>query len=184
MCRQLAQLMSGVIELDSALGKGSTFSLVVPLMEASDAPVSIEVSSEPAPRFSGRALVVDDNAINSRVATVLLEQAGLSVVTASDGEAALTLLAKEHVDLVFMDVHMPVMDGHQATRELRRREQVAGLRRTPVIALTASALEQEISACFAAGMDDGLAKPITLAALRSVLARFALPATAGSRAVG
>ncbi len=182
MCHQLAQLMGGATELDSEPGKGSTFSLVVPLKEAST-PAVVEASTTPR-RFAGRALVVDDNAINSRVARALLEQAGLTVVTAADGEQALGLLAKEHVDLIFMDVHMPVMDGHQATRELRRREQVASLRRTPVIALTASALEQEMSACFAAGMDDGLAKPITVAALHSVLARFALPAEPEARAVG
>ncbi|MBL8922717.1 MAG: response regulator [Myxococcaceae bacterium] len=171
MCHQLAGLMGGVLELDSAPGVGSTFSLVVPLSEASGA--GVEPAAERGPRrFAGRALVVDDNGINSRVATVLLSQAGLDVVTAGHGEEALAKLSNERFDIVFMDVHMPVMNGHDATRELRRREKVASLRRIPVIALTASALQDELNACFAAGMDDGLAKPISVAALHDVLRRF------------
>lgn len=170
MCHQLAGLMGGVLELDSMPGAGSTFSLVVPLSEASGA--GVEPVERGPRRYAGRALVVDDNGINSRVATVLLSQAGLDVVTAVNGEDALAKLSSERFDIVFMDVHMPVMNGHEATRELRRREKVASLRRTPVIALTASALQDELNACFAAGMDDGLAKPISVAALHDVLRRF------------
>jgi len=183
MCQQLARLMGAVIELDSQPGKGSTFSLVAPMEQAS-APKAL-AAAQGQHRFSGRALVVDDNAINRRVAAALLEQAGLQVFTADDGAAALALLTRERVDVIFMDVHMPVMNGHQATRELRRREQVAGLRRTPVIALTASVLEEDLRLCFEAGMEDGLAKPMTVAALHAVLDRFAPTApVAPSRATG
>jgi signal transduction histidine kinase/CheY-like chemotaxis protein len=181
MCHELAGLMGGVLEFDSEPGRGSTFALVVPLAEASGAPAHSTHQDTPQ-RFSGRALVVDDNGINNRVATVLLSQAGLEVVSANNGEDALARLTTERFDIVFMDVHMPVMGGHEATRELRRRETVASLRRTPVIALTASALQDELNACFASGMDDGLTKPISVAALHDVLRRF-LP-TQAPRATG
>jgi CheY-like chemotaxis protein len=102
----------------------------------------------------------------------MLERAGLRVRHAPDGAAALELLAGHAFDLVLMDCQMPVMDGLEATRQLRAREQAAAIVRTPVVALTASAMKEELEACRAAGMDECLTKPVVRAELDDVLARF------------
>ena len=112
-------------------------------------------------------LVVDDNAINRKVAAALLQRLGLSVELAESGQQALDLLARTPVDLVLMDLQMPDLDGAATTRALRLRE--AGGRRTPVVALTASALPEELASCLAAGMDATLTKPVQLGELRRTL---------------
>lgn len=99
----------------------------------------------------------------------MLGKAGLRVLQAADGAAAPALLEERAVDLVLMDCHMPVLDGLEATRRLRERERDSERPRTPVVALTASALKDELDACLAAGMDDCLTKPITVLALYRVL---------------
>jgi len=115
-----------------------------------------------------RILVVEDNAMNQQLMRELLERAGASVLVADHGAAALDLLAHEAVDLILMDVQMPVMDGFAATRELRQRPV---LETTPVVALTANALGGDRERCLDAGMDDYLAKPIEPSALYHCLAR-------------
>ena len=122
---------------------------------------------------AGRAvLLVEDNYVNQRVAARMLERRGLRVVLAADGQQALDRLAQEPVDLVLMDCQMPVMDGWQATGELRRRERERNLPRTPIVALTAHALRGDAERCLAAGMDAYLAKPIEPAQLDEVLDRY------------
>jgi CheY-like chemotaxis protein len=104
--------------------------------------------------------------VNTAEAVALLRREGHRVVVAADGAAALACLEAQAFDVVLMDCHMPGIDGFEATRELRAR----GVR-VPVVALTASAMDDERAACFAVGMDDFLAKPLTLASLREVLQR-------------
>jgi PAS domain S-box-containing protein len=116
-----------------------------------------------------RVLLVEDNTVNRRVAERLLERLGHEVVSAEHGRAALDLLEREAFDVVLMDCLMPVMDGFEATRELRRRE--AGRQRMPVVALTASAMQGDRERCLAAGMDDYASKPIKPADLAAVLER-------------
>ena len=115
-----------------------------------------------------RLLVVEDNAMNQQLMRELLERAGATVLVADHGAAALDLLAHESVDLVLMDVQMPVMDGFAATQELRQRP---GLAQMTVVALTANALGGDRERCLEAGMDDYLAKPIEPTALYRCLAR-------------
>ena len=117
-----------------------------------------------------RILLAEDNAVNQRLARHLLEKKGHTVITAQDGLEALTLLEKETVDLVLMDVQMPGMDGVAATRVIRARETPGGLR-LPIVALTAHAMSCDRDYCLQAGMDDYLTKPIRADDLRRVLAK-------------
>ena len=154
------------------------------------------------PRFSGRILLAEDNPVNQQVALGILKKMGLDADTVSNGHEALHALQTLPYDLVFMDVQMPEMDGLEATRELRRRENDAGMLgcwdagiettssgtgtsvsinsripefqnpRIPVIALTAGAMRQDRERCLEAGMDDYLAKPINPVELAQVLERW------------
>ena len=115
-----------------------------------------------------RALVVEDNAVNQKVAKRMLEQLGCRVDVASDGREALQMVESVPYDIVFMDVQMPVMDGLQATTRLRRRE-LDGRPRLPIVAMTAHALESDRERCLKVGMDDYISKPIRRRDLLRVL---------------
>jgi len=115
-----------------------------------------------------RVLVVEDNAVNQKVAQGMLERMGCRVDVAGDGRAALELLGSIPYDLVLMDVQMPVMDGLEATRELRRREH-GSERHLPIVAMTAHAMQSDRERCLAAGMDDYVSKPIRRRELLRVL---------------
>jgi CheY-like chemotaxis protein len=116
-----------------------------------------------------RILLVEDNDINQQVARELLEDAGLVVEVADNGEIALAMLQRSAFDLVFMDMQMPVMDGVTATREIRRMARFANL---PIVAMTANAMEQDRRKCMDAGMNDFLVKPIDPQELWSILLRW------------
>ncbi len=116
-------------------------------------------------------LVVEDNEVNREVARRFLERLGCTPVLVTDGKAALDACSSRDFDLILMDVQMPVMDGLEATYELRRRETGTG-RRTPIVALTASAMSGELSRCLSAGMDGLLTKPVEVARLREVLVQY------------
>jgi CheY-like chemotaxis protein len=103
-------------------------------------------------------LLVEDNATNRRVAFELLRRLGCSVETAEDGQQAVDLTERQDFDLIFMDCHMPVMDGFAATRQIRRRAGTAG--RTPIVALTAGITPEDHERCRDAGMTGHLAKPV------------------------
>jgi hypothetical protein len=117
----------------------------------------------------GRVLVVEDNPLNQLVAQGLVATLGYPMDIVDNGAEALRAIRNTSYLAVLMDCHMPVLDGFEATRELRRRE--GGGRRLPVIAMTAGAMADDRDRCAAAGMDDFVSKPVTLAALRSALAR-------------
>ncbi len=151
-------------------------------VSAAAPPVRSTLSSKRELNHGRKVLVVDDNLVNQRVAGRMLELAGFTYETASDGQQALERLDRTRFDAVLMDCQMPVMDGFAATRELRRREPPA--LRTPVIALTASALTSDRDACLQAQMDAFLTKPIRSADLIRVLdacIRAARPSTASPR---
>ena len=116
-------------------------------------------------------LLVEDNAINQRVACAMLEKAGINVVVASNGAEALATLEKQDFDMVLMDIHMPVMDGLAAARRIRRMPEPKC--RTPIIALTANAMTGDREKYLDAGMDDYVSKPIDSAMLSAAIARHA-----------
>ncbi|MDH3642899.1 MAG: ATP-binding protein, partial [Gammaproteobacteria bacterium] len=120
-----------------------------------------------------RVLLVEDNEVNRRVAGAMLKRAGIEWVAARSGEEALTLWDDDSFDLVLMDCQMPGMDGYQTTAVLRERERHNNLPATPVIALTANAMEGDRETCLAAGMNDYLAKPVDMARLHDALLRWA-----------
>lgn len=119
---------------------------------------------------SYRALVVDDNPVNQKLARRLVELLGFSVEIATDGAQALECLEDQDFDVVLMDCQMPVLDGYDTTREIRRREGVG--RRTPIIAMTAHAMQGDREKCLAAGMDDYISKPINRDLLAAVLQQW------------
>jgi two-component system, sensor histidine kinase and response regulator len=127
-----------------------------------------------------RVLLVEDNAVNRRLATVLLQKHAYTVIPAENGKEALDILERERVDTILMDVQMPVMNGFEAIHAIRAREQTTGAH-MPIVALTAHAMKGDRERCLAAGADEYVAKPIRLAELleamdRAAAARIAPPA--------
>ncbi|GAA4712266.1 hypothetical protein GCM10023349_34110 [Nocardioides conyzicola] len=186
ICRQLVGAMGGTLDVDSELGRGSSFWFAVPFGVGADAPavptpavapVVPPPAAEPVP-LRGRVLVVEDGEINQIVAEGIVRACGYEVDLADDGAAALAAMAVRDYDVVFMDVQMPVLDGLAATREIRSRE--TGGRRTPVVAMTASAVDGDRERCLAAGMDDYVSKPISRAAVAAALERWAAVLVEGS----
>jgi signal transduction histidine kinase/DNA-binding response OmpR family regulator len=134
-------------------------------------------------RFDGRVLVVEDNPVNQQVAQAMLEAMGCSVDVAGDGRAALEAIAHTAYDLVLMDCQMPIMDGYQATAEIRRLEaKDPSGRRLPIFALTARVVEDDRERCLDAGMDDFLSKPFKREALAELLRRWMVLASGAAGA--
>jgi signal transduction histidine kinase/CheY-like chemotaxis protein/HPt (histidine-containing phosphotransfer) domain-containing protein len=123
-------------------------------------------------QLAGRVLVVEDNPVNQAVVKKMLEKAGLSPITASDGMEAMEAMQQEQFDVVLMDCQMPRMDGYEATEAIRSREATHGLMRTPVIAMTANAMAGDREKCLAVGMDDYLSKPVKPAQLENMLRQW------------
>jgi signal transduction histidine kinase/CheY-like chemotaxis protein len=171
ICRRLAAAMGGEIEVASEPGQGACFAFEAVFRAAPGDAADFAVASRAAAplRLSGTVLLVEDVPVNRIIGVEMLKALGVEVLEAEDGERALALLAEGPVSLVLMDCQMPVMDGFTATDLLRQREAASGGRRTPVIALTANALAGDEARCRDAGMDGYIAKPYTLAQLRTAL---------------
>ncbi|TCH99444.1 response regulator [Roseococcus sp. SYP-B2431] len=182
---QLVAAMSGRIGVGDGGGpgaaQGAMFWAEVPLPAVEKTPAPPAMPSPPLPAAAAppaedgdrplRLLVVDDIAVNRTLARVMLEQAGHQVTLAADGGEALTAVEAHTFDAVLMDVQMPVMDGLEAARRIRLLPGEA--RRVPIIALTASAMTDQVEACRAAGMDAHLAKPINRAEMLTAVAEIA-----------
>jgi len=188
ICQRLVGLMGGSISVSSLKGVGSTFSFVIQMGKvppgtqakklhafadgAMGTPDSLAVLSAHQKKLELnrlRVLLVEDNRINQEVAAEILQQYGAQVTLADHGAAALELLTGPGFDVVLMDLHMPVMDGFEATRKIRELYDSATL---PVIAMTAAVLQDDRERCTAAGMVDFVAKPINPLELVTVLKRF------------
>ncbi len=148
----------------------------VPAVATADFPAALVAADDDpdpgAPADSPRILLAEDNPFNQKVAVGMLKMLGCRVEVAANGAEALDLLQREDFDLVCMDCQMPEMDGYEATRRIR--ELSGGKCDVPVVAMTANALSGDRRACFAAGMDDFLSKPINKATLAAMLAKFGL----------
>jgi CheY-like chemotaxis protein len=157
--------MGGRIDLQSEVGVGSCFTLFLPLerIQARRSMTDVdETVAEPTPegRAGLRVLAAEDNPTNQLVLKTLLQFAGIEVVIVEDGAQAVEAWEREFWDLILMDVQMPVMDGPAAARAIRAREAELGVRRTPIVALTANTMSHQVEGYLAAGMDAHLGKPI------------------------
>jgi signal transduction histidine kinase/ActR/RegA family two-component response regulator len=175
ICVRLLALMGGRIWLDSAEGVGSTFHFTVQVQRSVMLPSALTPAAPAeAPLATPlRVLLVEDHPINQMLATTLLKKWGHTVVLAKDGQEAVNLFPSQAWDIILMDMQMPVMGGLEATRLIRAIE-VAG-QRTPIVAMTANAMDSDRQACLDAGMDEHLAKPFTALGLQAILERFAMP---------
>lgn len=167
--KAIVEHMGGRIRLRSEPGQGSVFSVRVPTPRVR--PRTEEPEPLPMTR-QAHVLVADDNPDNLQITRLLLERAGDRVTGVRDGQAALDAYVADDFDLVVMDVDMEPMDGVRATREIRAREDLLGLRRVPIVALTAHAVPEVRRSCEEAGMDGFLTKPVDPAELAGAVARW------------
>jgi len=169
--RRLIELMDGEIGLDSQVGKGATFWVEAPMAIARPTAANAhdETSARSGEGLSGRILMADDAPANRELISTILRSLGLEIETVTNGAEAVQAVQQGVYDLVLMDVHMPVMDGLEATREIRRMQAVLAQggvsRRTPILALTANVQADQIKRCLEAGMDGHLSKPVQIPAL-------------------
>ncbi len=172
--QRIVEAMGGRIEVKSRAGFGSRFRFS---LEMERDPASVHAAQtdsalgglDGVSSLMGVVLVVEDNDVNRMIAREMLQSLGLNILEAADGVEALAQLERHSVDVVLMDCQMPVMDGYQATREIRKREQRLGLPRLPVLALTADAFDEDATRSREAGMDGHLAKPYTREQLQELL---------------
>ena len=174
IAKRLVELMGGEIGVQSEPGRGSTFWFRIPFTPADEevvAPAAVEAAPGASAPGLVRALVADDVEFNRRLASLMLRKLGCTVELASNGRHAVEQTAAQHYDVVFMDCQMPDLDGFDATREIRQREQSTpgNGRRVPIVAMTASAVVGDRERCLAAGMDDYVTKPLNADELRRVI---------------
>jgi signal transduction histidine kinase/ActR/RegA family two-component response regulator len=168
--REIARSMGGDVTWEAGSPGGSVFVFTAAAPAASgDAQAQSRARRR---RFDGRALLVDDNAVNAEVAAALMRNLGFRVEIAADGHEALARLTESRFDVVLMDCEMPQLDGYEATRRWRAIEQQFGDgRHVPIMALTANAVAGDRERCLEFGMDDYLAKPFEVSDLEAVLER-------------
>ena len=176
ICQELAQLMGGSITVESAVGAGTTFKLRIPMtwLGVDETAVAAGAGHQEASNLEMgriRVLAAEDNSVNQLVLRSMLMAMGIDVTIVGNGLEALDALKEDVFDVVLMDIQMPVMDGVAAVTELRRRERTLGLRRTPVIALTANAMTHQTTSYLSAGMDATVEKPIQIEKLIRALAQ-------------
>ena len=183
MCKSYVELMQGKIECQSKLGEGTTFIVTVPLKiqenslyADSNTLNQIDYDSTSAHRkvsYQGkRLLLTEDNELNREIAYDILDEKGFIIDEAVDGSVAVNLLKEkgpDYYDVILMDIQMPIMNGYEATKEIRKLYPESNI---PIIALSANAFKEDKAASIAAGMNDHIAKPINIQELFAVLERY------------
>ena len=170
--RRLAELMGGDINVSSVEGKGSVFKVILPYTSSMEV-IKLQNNSKTKTtkdkslkndKFQGKALLVDDEIMNQKLIGRILENKGLNVVTANNGQVAVDLVAKQQFDLIFMDMQMPVMNGIEATKKIRDTDNPI-----PIVAFTANVMQEHRYAFYDAGCDYFLTKPIDKQMLSDIL---------------
>ncbi|MCK4851035.1 MAG: response regulator [Phycisphaerae bacterium] len=179
--KRLAEILGGEILVQSEPGKGSVFSLIIPSRIEDASEVAAEQDEWPGPeqseveaeygQFTGLVLIAEDKSSNLKLIEQLLEKMGLEAIAVEDGQQAVDRATAESFDLILMDIQMPNMTGYEAVRILRGKQI-----KTPIIALTAYAMESDAQECLAAGFDGYISKPIHFGKLREIIAKYLSPA--------
>lgn len=178
ICKELATMMGGEIDVESEVNKGSIFWVILELKKVKQADLEERAKQAAESLFSNKGfsllkvLLIEDNEINRSLVTEMLISLGFKVKTAENGIKAIEEIRKENFDLVLMDVQMPEMDGFEATREIRKMIDAKDIEWLPIIALTANAIKGDKEKCFAAGMNDYIAKPVRKSALTEVISKY------------
>jgi len=175
--KKTTELMNGKIEISSNTGEnhGTKVSVILPYFPSSSKIKNREYST---PKLNSneqkklKILLAEDNPINSKIAQKLLERFGHTVITATNGREAIDFFQKENFDLIFMDIQMPEIDGLSATKKIRKIEINKNKEKTFIIAFTAGVTKEEITACFDAGVDDIIAKPVNMEKLQKFFTIF------------
>lgn len=169
ICKSLTKMMSGSINVRSTLGKGSVFYFDITLPHGQEEPDKSKYCR--AKNDIKHILVVDDMQVNRTLLVETLKKMGHSIDMAVNGKEAVALVESNNYDIIFMDCHMPEMDGYQATCEIRIREQGTE-NHLPIVAVTADAMKGNEQRCLDAGMDDFITKPLKKEKLETIIARW------------
>jgi signal transduction histidine kinase len=170
IARTLAERMGGTLRAVSQEGQGSVFTLEIPLPFSQQIAPTVSNTTLPADKGNGQAiLLVEDNSINQTVISAMLRSLGYQVSLVGDGAQAVHQVSQQRYAAILMDCRLPIIDGYEATRQIRCLPDCAEI---PIIALTANALQGDREACLQAGMNDYLAKPFKRGSLQQILQRW------------